>query len=112
AYVSTLGKDDLVVAISESGKTREVAEAASQAKANGCPVIAVTKFGANPVADCATVNLYSVAEEESIRLSSILARTAQDFVIDIVFIALTQATRPGRKLLEHSNDVVKAFRES
>ncbi|WP_105190648.1 MurR/RpiR family transcriptional regulator [Pseudoalteromonas sp. T1lg48] len=112
AYVSTLGKDDLVIAISESGKTREVAEAARQAQQNHCPVIAVTKFGSSPVADCASVNLYSVAEEESIRLSSILARTAQDFVIDILFIALTQATRPRRKLLEHSNDVVKAFREN
>ena len=112
AYVSTLGKDDLVIAISESGKTREVSEAATQAKENNCPVISVTKFGSSPVANVANVNLFSVAEEESVRLSSILARTAQDFVIDILFIALTQSTRQGRKLLEHSNYVVKPFRES
>ena len=110
AYVSTFSKGDLVIAISESGVTREIAEVVKQAKKNDSYVISVTKFGSNPVADQANVRLYSVAEEESVRLSSILARTAQDFVIDILFIALTQSSRQGRKLLEHSNDVVGEFR--
>ncbi|NMM42655.1 MurR/RpiR family transcriptional regulator [Pseudoalteromonas arctica] len=110
AYVSTFAKGDLVIAISESGVTREIAEVVKQAKKNDSYVISVTKFGSNPVADRANVRLYSVAEEESVRLSSILARTAQDFVIDILFIALTQSSRQGRKLLEHSNDVVGEFR--
>lgn len=110
AYVSTFAKGDLVIAISESGVTREIAEVVKQAKMNDSSVISVTKFGSNPVADQANVRLYSVAEEESVRLSSILARTAQDFVIDILFIALTQSSRQGRKLLEHSNDVVGEFR--
>ncbi|WP_283711057.1 MurR/RpiR family transcriptional regulator [Pseudoalteromonas prydzensis] len=110
AYVSTFAKGDLVIAISESGVTREIAEVVKQAKKNDSYVISVTKFGSSPVADQANVRLYSVAEEESVRLSSILARTAQDFVIDILFIALTQSSRQGRKLLEHSNDVVGEFR--
>lgn len=110
AYVSTFAKGDLVIAISESGVTREIAEVVKQAKMNDSYVISVTKFGSNPVADQANVRLYSVAEEESVRLSSILARTAQDFVIDILFIAMTQSSRQGRKLLEHSNDVVGKFR--
>ncbi|WKD23273.1 MurR/RpiR family transcriptional regulator [Pseudoalteromonas sp. KG3] len=110
AYVSTFAKGDLVIAISESGVTREIAEVVKQAKKNDSYVISVTKFGSSPVADQANVRLYSVAEKESVRLSSILARTAQDFVIDILFIALTQSSRQGRKLLEHSNDVVGEFR--
>lgn len=112
AYVSTFSKGDLVIAISESGVTREIAEVVTQAKKNDCQVISVTKFGNSAVADQADVRLYSVAEEESVRLSSILARTAQDFVIDILFIALTQSSRQGRKLLEHSNDVVSSFRNN
>ena len=110
AYVATFSKGDLVIAISESGMTREIAEVVKQAKKNDSSVISVTKFGSSPVADSADVKLYSVAEGESVRLSSILARTAQDFVIDILFIALTQSSRQGRKLLEHSNDVVGEFR--
>ncbi len=112
AYVATFSKVDLVIAISESGMTREIAEVVKQAKKNDSSVISVTKFGSSPVADSADVKLYSVAEGESVRLSSILARTAQDFVIDILFIALTQSSRQGRKLLEHSNEVVGEFKNN
>ncbi|HCV05792.1 MurR/RpiR family transcriptional regulator [Pseudoalteromonas sp. SSMSWG5] len=112
AYVATFSKGDLVIAISESGMTREIAEVVKQAKKNDSSVISVTKFGSSPVADSADVKLYSVAEGESVRLSSILARTAQDFVIDILFIALTQSSRQGRKLLEHSNEVVGEFKNN
>ncbi|MCF2915822.1 SIS domain-containing protein [Pseudoalteromonas sp. Cn5-37] len=112
AYVATFSKGDLVIAISESGMTREIAEVVKQAKKNSSSVISVTKFGSSHVADSADVKLYSVAEGESVRLSSILARTAQDFVIDILFIALTQSSRQGRKLLEHSNEVVGEFKNN
>ena len=112
AYVATFSKGDLVIAISESGMTREIAEVFKQAKKNSNSVISVTKFGSSLVADSADVKLYSVAEGESVRLSSILARTAQDFVIDILFIALTQSSRQGRKLLEHSNEVVGEFKNN
>ncbi|WP_194441763.1 MurR/RpiR family transcriptional regulator [Pseudoalteromonas simplex] len=112
AYVATFSKGDLVIAISESGMTREIAEVVKQAKKNSSSVISVTKFGNSLVADSADVKLYSVAEGESVRLSSILARTAQDFVIDILFIALTQSSRQGRKLLEHSNEVVGEFKNN
>jgi len=112
AYVATFSKGDLVIAISESGMTREIAEVVKQAKKNSSSVISVTKFGNSLVADSSDVKLYSVAEGESVRLSSILARTAQDFVIDILFIALTQSSRQGRKLLEHSNEVVGEFKNN
>lgn len=112
AYVATFSKDDLVFAISESGVTREVAEVVAQAKKNGSKVISVTKYGDTPVSEHADVKLFSIAEEESHRLSSILARTAQEFVIDILFIAITQSSRQGRKLLEKTNSVVSDYRHS
>ena len=37
--------------------------------------------------------------------------TAQELIIDMLFIALTQASRPGRKLLERTNEVVSQFRQ-
>lgn len=110
AYATTFNKDDLVFAISESGSTTEIVAISEQAKKNNCKVISLTKYGSTPVSDLADINLYSVAENESVRLSSILARTAQEFVIDIIFIALTQSSRQGRKYLELSNEAVKSFR--
>ncbi len=112
AYVATFGKDDLVFAISESGKTREVAQVVIQAKKSGSKIISVTKYGDTPVSEQADVKLYSVAEDESHRLSSILARTAQEFIIDILFISITQSSSHGRKLLEKTNAVVAEFRRT
>lgn len=111
AFVSTFKKGDLVFAISESGQTREVKSVTEEAKKNNASVISLTKYGATPVSENADVKLYSIAEQESLRLSSILARTSQEFVIDILFIAITQASSQGRKLLEKSNTAVKTFRE-
>lgn len=110
AFAATLGAGDLVFAISESGNTREVVNVVDQAKANNCKIISVTRYGSTPISGMADVKLYSIADEESARLSSILARTTQEFIIDILFIALTQSSRQGRQLLEKTNSVVNEFR--
>ncbi|MEP0357580.1 MAG: MurR/RpiR family transcriptional regulator [Paraglaciecola sp.] len=110
AFSATLGENDLVFAISESGNTKEIINVVSEAKHNSTKVISLTRFGATPISDLAEVKLYSVADEESARLSSILARTAQEFIIDILFIAITQSSRQGRQILEKTNAVVSDFR--
>ncbi|MFC3094046.1 MurR/RpiR family transcriptional regulator [Alteromonas sediminis] len=112
AIASTFGKGDLVFAISESGSTKEVVRVVNQAKENGSQVISLTRFGSTPISDLADVKLFSVAEEEATRLSSILARTAQEFIIDMVFIAITQSSRQGRQYLEKTRTVVGEFRDS
>jgi DNA-binding MurR/RpiR family transcriptional regulator len=110
AYVTTFTSHDLVFAISESGSTREVIKITEQAKKNNCQVISLTRYGKNAVSDNADLRLYSVAEAESIRLSSILSRTSQEFIIDILFVAITQSSRQGRKILEKTTEVIKEFR--
>lgn len=110
AFAATLSDNDLVVAISESGSTKEIVNVVNQAKKNHCKIISITRYGSNPISDMANVKLYSIADEESARLSSILARTAQEFIIDILFIAITQSSRQGRQTLEKTNAVVSEFR--
>jgi DNA-binding MurR/RpiR family transcriptional regulator len=112
ALVATLNKQDLVFAISESGVTREVVNLAKQAQLNQTPIISITKFGATPISNMADVKLYSVAEEASTRISSILARTAQELIIDVLFITLMQRSSESRNLLEKSRKVVAQFRGS
>ena len=110
AYAATLSEDDLVFVISESGNTKEIINVVSEAKHNKSKIISVTRFGSTPISDMANVKLYSVADDESARLSSILSRTAQEFIIDILFIAITQSSRQGRQILEKTNAVVSDFR--
>jgi DNA-binding MurR/RpiR family transcriptional regulator len=112
AIASTLSDKDVVFALSESGATREVVNVVDEARKNNTPVISVTKFGDTPVSMHARVRLYSVAEEAATRISSILARTAQELVIDMLFIALMQMSGSRRALLEKSRDVVSQFRNN
>ena len=111
ANVANFTKEDLVFVISESGETREVKEICLQAKKNKCKIISLTKYGDNPVSIHAEVRLFSVAEQDSVRLSSILARTSQEYVIDMLFIALTQGSAEKRKLLEKTNAVVARLKQ-
>jgi len=111
ALVTTLNSNDVVFALSESGATREVVNIVKQAKNNQTPIISVTKFGETAVSNMADVKLYSVAEEASTRISSILARTAQELIIDVLFIAIMQRSDKGRQLLEKSRKVVTQFRD-
>jgi DNA-binding MurR/RpiR family transcriptional regulator len=110
AIASTLGETDLVFALSESGATREVVNVVTEAVANKTPVISLTKFGDTAVSMHAQVRLYSVAEEAATRISSILARTAQELVIDMLFISLMQTSSKRRAMLEKSRKVVSEFR--
>lgn len=110
ANVASYTEKDVVFVISESGTTADLKEVCRQAQINNCPFISLTQFAANPVSANAAVKLYSVTEKESIRLSSILARTSQQYVIDMIFIALTQTSEEKRGYLKKVNailDVIK-----
>lgn len=112
ALAATYSRGDLVFAISESGKTHEIVQICQQAKQNGANIISVTKYGKTQVSSLADIKLYSVVGDESQRLSPILARTAQEYIIDVLFMVITQSSRQSRKSLEKTNNTVAEFKES
>ncbi len=109
ANVANYGKEDVLVVISDSGETPDSVKITEQAVSNHVRVISITSYGSNSITRLAGVNLYTVSDESSARLSSILARNAQELVIDTLFILLTQTSPEGRKKLESSNQVVDKF---
>lgn len=112
ASVSTFGKQDLLFAISQSGATAEIVELCRVVRSHGGQVVSLTRYGSSPIADLADIRLYMATDEASVRLSSILARTAQELVIDWLFIGLSQVSKSGRALLERSNETVADFYRS
>ena len=110
ANVANYSQDDLLFLISESGETPEVIATAKHARANQVQIICLTGYGSNSISRLADVCLHTVADETSARISSILARTAQELVIDTLFILLTQSSGTGRKMLEASNQALLDFR--
>lgn len=103
----TLGPKDILLAISYSGERGEVLLAADVAKQSGATVIALTSLGNNKLSTLADYILYTVADETKWRSSSISSRSAQNGVIDLLFICLVQAKkekanqliRKGQKLV-------------
>jgi len=102
---------DLLIVISESGETKEMVLVSQYAQSHQIPLLSLTGFAPNPVAKLSNLNLKTVANENAARLSSILSRNAQELIIDLLFIMLTQSSTKGRKMLEASNQAVSEYRK-
>lgn len=111
ANAATLGPGDLVFAISESGVTQEVVRVAQAGAAQGADVLTLTRFTRNPLTELSTFSLYCVANESEARSSSILARTAQFMITDLLFILISQKDSQANELFERSRQAVKVLRQ-
>lgn len=79
--------EDLAIAISYSGMTKEVIECIKAAKEKGAKIIAITRFEDNPLAKLADYNLSVSATEFIFRSGAMSSRIAQLNIIDILYAA-------------------------
>ncbi|WP_078085638.1 SIS domain-containing protein [Microbulbifer mangrovi] len=112
ANAATLGEGDLVFAISESGLTQDVVRVAQAGAAQGAGVLSLTRFTRNPLTELSTHSLYCVANESEARSSSILARTAQFMITDLLFILISQKDVKANELFERSRRAVEVLRST
>ncbi len=89
---SMLDKDSLVVAVSSSGKTRDVLDAATIAKENGVPVVALTGHKDSPLAQLADYVLLAAPSGNSVVGSPTEIRIAQLAVTDTLCAYLRERT--------------------
>ena len=108
ASVQAMAPGDVLLAISYTGERREINLAAQEAAAIGADVLAFTGFTPNSLQQCATVCLYTVAEEQSTRSAAISSTSAQLALTDLLFMALVQ-NDPERASshIRHSEALVK-----
>ncbi|MDQ0160819.1 MurR/RpiR family transcriptional regulator [Alkalibacillus salilacus] len=87
--VANKDENDVVVGLSFSGETAEVAKVLGLARQKGIQTISVTKYGKSKVADQADINLHtSAAREATFRSGATSSRMAQLHVIDMLFMSL------------------------
>ena len=91
---SMLGPKDVLVAISHSGRSRELLDAVKLARKNGCPIIAISASN-TPLADLATVMLRADTQEDTEIYSPMISRLAHLALIDV--LALGVALKRGRQ---------------
>lgn len=90
AGASHIESEDVVVAISYQGKTKEVNEAVNQAKKNGATCIGITR--------CITSNLHDLVDilievpntEKGVRVGAVQSRYTQLLIVDILFAGIAK----------------------
>jgi len=110
ANASTLAKGDVLFALSYSGASIETLRIAELARERGAVVIAVTGLNGGPLLQVANIRLYTVADEERVRSSSITARDAQLMLTDLLFILLVQRQPDANEYVHNSELAVSVLK--
>lgn len=110
ANASTLSSEDVLVAFSQSGASIETLRIAEAAKERRALVISVTGLKENKLASNADINLYTVADEEKVRSSSITSRDAQLILTDLLFILLIQKQSDAYDYIRNSEQAVATLK--
>lgn len=102
---SLLSANDVLVAISSSGSTREIIEAATVAKKAGAYVLTVTSQAKSPLADLSDLILTTGLWEEPLE-AEIGARLPFYFLIEVISAALLEQKPDAEEKLEQTSDSV------
>ncbi|WP_294193810.1 MurR/RpiR family transcriptional regulator [uncultured Cloacibacillus sp.] len=105
--VVSMTKDDVLIAISHSGSSRDVAEAMQLAKENGATVISITNNGISPVSKLADIRLYTYSQETKYRTYAISSRMAELTIIDTLYTGVS--LRLGDKAIQNFEALEKAL---
>lgn len=82
---ATLGKHDVVIAISWSGSTKDVIDVARIARKAGAKVISMTRSGRSRLIESSDISLFAAAPENRIRFGAMSSRIAIHTLADILF---------------------------
>lgn len=108
-----LGETGVAVAISWSGETKDVVEAAKLAKESGASVIALAQYGTTTLSKYADIHFGLSAPEAAICCGATSSRIAQLTMIDMLYYCLvTQNYSKYKVYLERSRTEVKKKKRS
>ncbi|WP_099159828.1 MurR/RpiR family transcriptional regulator [Virgibacillus ndiopensis] len=111
--IANKGNDDVIVGISFSGNTKEVAKLLRLAKQKQSTTIGITKYGNSEVSDFSDILLHtSAAREATFRSGATSSRIAQLHVIDILFMCLaSEEYEETVKHLDQTREAVSFLRD-
>jgi DNA-binding MurR/RpiR family transcriptional regulator len=105
-----LTKEDIVIAISDSGRTKELIESLKIVKNARAKIIAITSNLGSPITKLADITLLTSSQETPFRGSALASRMAQLAVIDVLFLGV--ATAEYDKTLEALSKTRLVMQES
>ena len=87
--VVSLTPEDVVIAFSHSGSSKDVIEAVKEAKERKATVMTVTKSGNSPVSKYADIRLFTRSQETKYRTYAIASRMAELTIIDTLYTGVS-----------------------
>lgn len=112
--IANADKDDVVIGISFSGQTHEVAKLLEIANRKEAKTISLTKYGSSIVSEQADIRLYtSSTMEPTFRSGATSSRIAQLQVIDILFMCVaSQEYEETVMHLDETREAINFLREN
>jgi DNA-binding MurR/RpiR family transcriptional regulator len=102
-----LGPTDSVFAISHSGSSKDVVDAAELAKKNGAKIISLTNIGKSPLGDISDIQLTTASKESHYRIVALASRVAQMTIIDALYTMI--AIKRGQQAVDQFRSIEKAL---
>jgi len=103
----TLGEDDVVVAISQSGRTKDLLHSVQLAQQHGALVVSLAPAN-TPLSMAADLPIHINIEEDTEQFTPMTSRIAHLMIIDMLAVAVTQ--RRGPEFAEHLNAIKRSIK--
>ena len=102
---------DVVIAISHSGASKEIVQAARLARQNGAHLIAITASTGSELRDCADLCISYKTRETMLETGSIVTKLTQVFIIDLIYTQVVkERPEPSVKNKQRTADAVNLLR--
>jgi DNA-binding MurR/RpiR family transcriptional regulator len=102
-----LKEGDSVFAISHSGSSKDIVDAAELSKKNGAKVITLTDIGRSPLGDISDVLLTTASKESHFRILALASRVAQMTIIDTIYTII--ARKRGQLAIDNFHKIETAL---
>lgn len=86
---SVLTHEDVVIAISHSGASKDILTALEIARQSGAGAIAITNYGNSPIVELADVILHTSSSETAFNSDALSSRIAELTLIDMLYIGVS-----------------------
>lgn len=109
---SLMNKDDVIVAISHSGETKEIIKAVDMAKRNGAGILSITEKKDSELRELSDVNFGYISGESVLETGSISSKLAQIFIMDVIYTQVVKIK--AEKVVEikiKTTDAIKLYNE-
>lgn len=111
AAATYMTKDDVALAISYGGNTKEVNVAMEYAKNQGATTISITQFIKSPLLKLSDLVLYIPSQEKDLRLGAVSSRNASLILTDLLYLGMiTDNLEETKKNLIASRTLVNMLR--